>query len=198
MQCPSTLMQVEPANWVLMNWWDMDITLQKYQHTREFIEKGPLLARAELSMWHLEQLGLEGRSCTGMDLTPTVTVPRCLVHGWKSGPTCPYLPSSRTPGSEPGTAPAGMHGTLWPPLCCLLCWFYTEIFQEKKSIMWYFWRPQQREWRLMDFREKLLAVSPSLTSPSHFITWPFRWHPQMKSGLILGRCWGQQCMWAPS
>lgn len=89
------------------------------------------------------------------------------VHSWKSCPTCPYLPSSHTPGSEPGTAPAEMHGTPSPPLCCLLCWFYTERFQEKNSIMWGFWRPRQREWRLVDFREKKLsAVSPSLTSPS--------------------------------
>lgn len=34
------------------------------------------------------------------------------------------------PGSELGTAPAGTCGTLSPPLCCLLCWSYTERFQE--------------------------------------------------------------------
>lgn len=135
-------------------------------YTHKFIGKGPLV-QAEPWACGTWSTGLEGRSCVGLDLTSAATVPRCHVHSWKSCPTCPYLPSSHTPGSEPDIVLAEMHGTPSPPLCCLLCWFYTERFQEKNSIMWCFWRPRQREWRPVDFREKKLsAVSPSLTSPS--------------------------------
>ena len=79
-------------------------------------------------------------------------------------PPHPHLPSSRMPGSEPGTVPAGMRGTPPPPRCCLLCWFYTERFQKHKLVRRCLWRPSpftNHRFNWSALHAQALEVTPS-------------------------------------